>query len=200
MLSVRFTVEDIVIEPPKPKMGLGKAKLAWAKAGNWAKAASKAVMLARAAALKAEEAPTEEQVMGEEEATEADLVASAPPQPVVSSAVAWARALALEANGQQVSDELSVVAALNKEVAEGGDAAAAATTTKEGATAEEDKGKAATSALGWTPPEIKVRLVELADVDQVAVRIDRPTGGDGELSVTAQPTPVFDVVLSRSRV
>ena len=49
------------------------------------------------------------------------------------------------------------------------------------------------AAPTWTPPKLHVKLTELTEQDQLAVRIG-PTGrGTGELLVDILPTPVFEV-------
>ena len=102
-----------------------------------------------------------------------------PDKAVVSSAVAWARAAAAEAAGETIPEMTT------------GSVLALAAEREEAAALAADGG-------GWTPPRIKVRLLERSDADQVAIRVDAPTGeSGGDLIVSAHPMPAFDVHMSR---
>ena len=160
-------------ESAKPKLN---AKQAWAKAAIWARAASKAVLWSRAAAAKADR---EEGQPIEYAPTDGEWLVPSPDKAVVSSAVAWARAAAAEAAGETIPEMTT------------GSVLALAAEREEAAAVAADGG-------GWTPPRIKVRLLERSDADQVAIRVDAPTGeSGGDLIVSAHPMPAFDVHMSR---
>ena len=52
--------------------------------------------------------------------------------------------------------------------------------------------------MAYGPPVLQVKLIELANEDQLAVRIGDGETGKGELDVGIQSKPVFDVVVTQA--